>query len=124
MNEIEQIVKDIMKTGVKFKDAFHLSSAIFTHSDYLLTTDKRLLKYQSHSITLINPIDFIRIKAFAVTGSAKPVMQTATAIPQTAANLCWPTMQTTAVSAANPVQKVTAKTTHAAGMMQSIPPFL
>ncbi len=61
LKEIEQIVEEIMATGVKYKDAFHVASAIFTHCDYLLTTDKRLLKYHSHAITLINPIDFIRI---------------------------------------------------------------
>ena len=63
-------------------------------------------------------------KVFAVTGSAKLVMQIATAIPQTAANPCWPAMQATAVSAAKLVQEVAAKTAHAAGMMQSIPPVL
>ena len=61
MKEIEQIVEEIMATGVKYKDAFHVASAIFTHCDYLIKTDKRLLKYHSHAITLINPIDFIRI---------------------------------------------------------------
>ena len=61
LDEIENIVKDVMKTGIKYKDAFHVASAVFTHCAYLLTTDKRLLKYQSQAISLLNPIDFIRI---------------------------------------------------------------
>lgn len=61
LDEIESIAKEVMKTGIKYKDAFHVASAIFTKSAYLLTTDKRLLKYQSQTVTLLNPIDFVRI---------------------------------------------------------------
>ena len=61
LDRIESIISEIMKTGVKYKDAFHVASAILTNCQYLLTTDKRLLKYQSNDISLINPIQFISI---------------------------------------------------------------
>ena len=61
LEEIEEIVHGVMETGIKYKDAFHVASAIYTRCSYLLTTDKRLLKFQSDRIALVNPIDFIRI---------------------------------------------------------------
>ena len=42
---VEENAKGIMATGVKFKDACHVASAILSHCAYLITTDKRLLKY-------------------------------------------------------------------------------
>ena len=61
LEEIENIIKVVMQTGIKYKDAFHVAAAIFTGCEYLLTTDKRLLKYSSSQIKLINPIDFVSI---------------------------------------------------------------
>lgn len=48
---------------VKPKDAIHIASAIFTHCDYFLTTDRQLLKKVSllKEIKTINPIDFVQI---------------------------------------------------------------
>ena len=37
-----------------------VASAIIGKSDYFLTTDKRLLKYSTEKIQIMNPIDFIR----------------------------------------------------------------
>ena len=51
---------DIISTGVKFYDAYHVACAIYAGCDYFLSTDKRLLKYQTDKICVINPIDFIR----------------------------------------------------------------
>jgi predicted nucleic acid-binding protein len=50
-----------MATGIKHKDAIHLATAIIAESDYFITTDKRVLKYQSARIKATNPIEFIRI---------------------------------------------------------------
>jgi hypothetical protein len=50
--------KEIMQTGVKYADAAHVACAILANCDYFITTDKRLLKYQTDCIKLINPIDF------------------------------------------------------------------
>lgn len=40
-------------------DSWHVSCALIANADYFLTTDKRLLKYKTDSIKMINPIDFI-----------------------------------------------------------------
>ncbi len=55
---IEKKAQEIMKTGIKFKDACHIASAICARADYLVTTDIRMLKYKTDEIKLINPIDF------------------------------------------------------------------
>ena len=52
---------EIMLSGLKFKDSCHVASAIFAECDYLITTDKRLLKYKSDRINLVSPIEFLRI---------------------------------------------------------------
>ena len=43
-------------------DASHLACAIISGCDYFITTDKRLLKYKTDEIKVINPVDFIRIR--------------------------------------------------------------
>jgi len=53
--------KKIMATGVKMKDACHIACAELMNCDYLLSTDKRMLKYKSNSIKLINPIEFLNL---------------------------------------------------------------
>lgn len=53
-------MNEIIKTGVKEMDALQVASAIIRKADYFLTTDKRLLKYQTDKIRIINPIDFVR----------------------------------------------------------------
>lgn len=50
----------IMSTGVKYKDACHVACAILSKSEYLLTTDYRLLKYKTDEIKIVNPLDFIK----------------------------------------------------------------
>ena len=57
--EIEQTAADIVRTGVKFKDACHVASAIYAKCDYFITTDKRLLKYKSPQIKLVTPREFV-----------------------------------------------------------------
>lgn len=57
--EIEQAAADIMRTGVKFKDACHVAAAIYAKCNYFITTDKRLLKYKSPQIKLVTPIEFV-----------------------------------------------------------------
>ena len=56
---IEKMADDIMQTGVKFKDACHVASAIYAKCDCFISTDKRLLKYHSPHIELFSPIDFL-----------------------------------------------------------------
>jgi predicted nucleic acid-binding protein len=58
-NEIEPSVKDIMQTGIKHKDAIHLACAMFANCDDFITTDKRVLKYQTDKLKIVNPIAFV-----------------------------------------------------------------
>ncbi len=51
---------EIEATGIKHKDACHVACAIYTESDYLLTTDDRLLKYETDEVKIMNPIEFIQ----------------------------------------------------------------
>ena len=62
VNESQDILKYadmIMETGVKFYDAYHVACAIYGGCDYFISTDKRLLKFKSSKIRIVNPIDFI-----------------------------------------------------------------
>ena len=58
--EIDQKARQIMETGIHYKDACHVASALYAQCDFFLTTDKRLLKYKTDQIRMRNPIDFIR----------------------------------------------------------------
>ena len=57
---IKSKAEEIMKTGVKMKDAYHVACAVYSLCDCFLTTDDRLLRYQTSQIQMLNPIDFIR----------------------------------------------------------------
>ena len=61
-DDILVIARDISKKGIKTKDAAHLACAIYSKCDYLLTTDDKLLKYIDERISIINPIDFIKLE--------------------------------------------------------------
>jgi len=58
---IKSNAQKIMDTGIKMKDACHIACAELMNCDYLLSTDKRMLKYKSDSIKLLNPIEFINL---------------------------------------------------------------
>ena len=58
-DEVESLASEIMETGVKYYDACHVASAILAGCDYFITVDKRLLKYNSDKIRMINPVEFI-----------------------------------------------------------------
>lgn len=60
ISEIGKYADDIMKTGVKEKDAYHVACAIIAQCKYFITTDDRLLRYHSESINLVTPGEFIR----------------------------------------------------------------
>jgi len=63
-NRNEEYIKKtaafIMGTGVKEKDAYHVACAIMAECNYFVTTDDRLLKYQSEKIDLVTPGELIR----------------------------------------------------------------
>ncbi|MBR4474940.1 MAG: hypothetical protein IKS55_15060 [Oscillospiraceae bacterium] len=56
---VKPIADDIMKTGVKEKDAYHLAAAIYAGCEYFISTDIRLLKYKTDKIKLVTPIEFV-----------------------------------------------------------------
>jgi len=58
--EIAGTAKDLMKCGLKQKDASHISCAIYANADYFLTTDKKILNKPVSGIQLINPVEFVR----------------------------------------------------------------
>lgn len=57
---IKTKAEEIMKTGVKMKDAYHVACAVYASCECFLTTDDRLLKYRTDEIQIINPVDFVR----------------------------------------------------------------
>lgn len=57
--EIETKAAEIMQTGIKFRDACHVASAIYAGCDYFITVEKRLLKYRTEEIRMVSPIQFI-----------------------------------------------------------------
>ena len=59
--QVEAKAAEIMRSGVKYKDACHIASAIIAHCAYFLTTDKRLLHYVSGEIAIVNPVTFINL---------------------------------------------------------------
>ena len=61
MEEALMISNEIIKTGIKAFDAAHIACAILANCDYFITTDKRLLKYKSECITLLNPVKFVNM---------------------------------------------------------------
>lgn len=59
---IESIADDIKDTGVKENDALHVACAIYGECDVFLSTDKRLLKYETEKLKMLNPLDFIGLE--------------------------------------------------------------
>ncbi len=57
--DIEVKATEIMRTGVKFKDACHVASAIYAGCEYFISTDMRLLKYKTDEIKMVTPIEFV-----------------------------------------------------------------
>ena len=57
--KIEAKAVEIMQTGVKFKDACHVASAIYAGCEYFISTDMRLLKYHTREIKMVTPIEFV-----------------------------------------------------------------
>ncbi len=58
--DITKLAEAIMETGIKEKDAYHVACAVMAECNYFVTTDDRLLKYQSEKIKLVTLGEFIR----------------------------------------------------------------
>jgi len=61
MNDfIFEKAKDLLKSGLRQKDASHIACAISGNANYFVTTDKKILNKEIKNIEIINPIDLIR----------------------------------------------------------------
>jgi len=58
--EVNETGKNLIKIGLKNKDALHIACALKAKCDYFLTTDKGVLNKQIAGIMVINPLDFVR----------------------------------------------------------------
>ena len=61
VDEVISMAGEIMQSGVKEMDASHIACAIKADCDYFLTTDDRVLKFESDKIKIMNPIEFLKI---------------------------------------------------------------
>ena len=59
-DDILALGREIMKCGIKAKDALHIACAVKSGCDYFITTDKRLTNKVITDIRIVNPIDFVR----------------------------------------------------------------
>jgi predicted nucleic acid-binding protein len=60
MEEISHTADNLMKQGIKMKDAAHLACAIKADCDYFITTDDKLIKkYNGSIIKIITPLEFL-----------------------------------------------------------------
>jgi len=57
--DIIEIAETAKSTGLKTKDSLHVACAIIANCNYLITTDKRFLKYKDDRIKLLNPMQFL-----------------------------------------------------------------
>jgi len=58
---IDKKAKKLEKSGIKQKDAIHISCAINSNCSYFITTDYKLIKKNINEIKVINPIDFVSV---------------------------------------------------------------
>lgn len=57
--EIIKYAEGLNKIGVKTKDALHIACAVYSNSEYFITTDKKLLNLKLNDIKICSPIEFI-----------------------------------------------------------------
>lgn len=58
-NDIKMLSKDIMLKGIHALDACHISCAILANCHYLITTDKKILKFNDPRIICVSPECFL-----------------------------------------------------------------
>ena len=60
MEDISQTAGNLMKQGIKMKDAAHLACAIKAGCDYFITTDDKLIKkYDGNMMKIRTPLEFL-----------------------------------------------------------------
>ncbi|MCL2049623.1 MAG: hypothetical protein FWG87_12970 [Defluviitaleaceae bacterium] len=61
ISKIKPLSEEIMKTGIKKKDATHIACSIIAKCDYFITTDRRVINYKTDKIKIVNPIEFAEL---------------------------------------------------------------
>ena len=60
MEDVFQTAGNLMRQGIKMKDAAHLACAIKASCDYFITTDDKLIKrYDGNTIKVRTPLVFL-----------------------------------------------------------------
>lgn len=61
--EVLAHASQLLKFGIKPKDALHVASAVEGKADYFLTADDKLLSgiKKSNMIEILNPVDYIKV---------------------------------------------------------------
>jgi predicted nucleic acid-binding protein len=59
-DEVSARANELMKLGLRPKDAAHIACAMCMEADYFLTTDKKILNKPITGTQVINPVDFVR----------------------------------------------------------------
>jgi predicted nucleic acid-binding protein len=58
-DKIIEYAEKLKIKNIRTKDALHIACSVYTHSDYLITTDKQLFNLKLDTIRIINPLAFI-----------------------------------------------------------------
>jgi len=58
-DKIVEYAEKLKKQNIRTKDALHIACSVYTNSDYLITTDKKLFNLQLNDIRIINPLTFL-----------------------------------------------------------------
>ena len=48
-----------MPLGLREKDSYHVSCAVFTNANYFITTDAKILNKDIREIKVVSPVDFV-----------------------------------------------------------------
>lgn len=59
--DILHLAKKYEEHGIKAMDALHVACAVHSQADYFVTTDSKLLKKSVQEISMVNPLDFVRM---------------------------------------------------------------
>jgi predicted nucleic acid-binding protein len=58
-DDILSYAENLSYAGIKVKDALHIACAVYSHCDYFITTDKKLLNTFVKEVKIESPLTFI-----------------------------------------------------------------
>lgn len=59
--EVISLAQELVSIGLKVKDSLHIACAVKGKCQYFITTDNKILNKHLNIISIVNPVDFIRI---------------------------------------------------------------